>query len=70
MLHQRFQTGAPAPSSTALRIYNEVATVLLVGIVFLVVLKSALAMFWGLVGLVGFSAVLMVAIAAFRARRG
>jgi len=70
VLHRRFQTGAPAPSSTALRIYNEVATVLLVGIVFLVVLKSALAMFWGLVGLVGFSAVLMAAIAVFRARRG
>lgn len=38
-------------SSQQLRFWNEVATLFLVSIVFLIVLKNALSMVWGLVGL-------------------
>src|SRR5688572_12226609 len=57
-------------SSFQLRIWNEVATLFLVGIVFLVVLKSMLDMLWGLAGLVAFSFLLMAAIMVYRKLRG
>lgn len=40
-------------SSQQLRFWNEVSTLFLISIVFLIVLKSALSMVWGLVGLLG-----------------
>jgi putative membrane protein len=39
-------------SSQKLRFWNEVATLFLISIVFLIVLKNALSMVWGLAGLV------------------
>ena len=53
-------------SSNQLRVWNEVSTVLLVAIVFLVVLKNLLSMVWGLLGLIVFSAVLMAAIMIYK----
>jgi putative membrane protein len=53
-------------SGTQLRIWNEVATIFLVAIVFLVVLKNTLSMVWGLLGLFVFIAVLMSAIALYK----
>lgn len=53
-------------SSNQLRLYNELATVFLVAIVFLVVLKSAMNMLKGLAGLVLFSIVLVLAIRIYR----
>jgi putative membrane protein len=49
-------------SSFKLRIWNEVATVLLFAIVFLVVLKNEIGWFWGVVGLLLFSILLMMGI--------
>ncbi len=49
-------------SSFKLRMWNEVATILLVAIVFTVVLKSAVDWVYGLVGLIVFSAVIMLAV--------
>lgn len=49
-------------SSLQLRLWNEVATVFLFAIVFLVVLKSAVEWVWGVVGLVIFAAVIMGAV--------
>jgi putative membrane protein len=49
-------------SSFKLRLWNEVATVLLVAIVFTVVLKSAVNWIYGLIGLIVFSAVIMAAV--------
>ncbi|MBV6484982.1 MAG: hypothetical protein KFKLKKLM_01527 [Flavobacteriales bacterium] len=49
-------------SSFKLRIWNEVATVLLFAIVFLVVLKNEIGWFWGIVGLLLFSILLMMGI--------
>lgn len=56
-------------SSQKLRIWNEVATVLLFAIIFLVVLRSALSMVYGIAGLLLFSALLMLAIHLYKKRR-
>ena len=49
-------------TSIQLRLWNEGATLLLVAIVFLVVLKSTLDMTYGIVGLVIFGLILMLAV--------
>jgi protoporphyrinogen IX oxidase len=65
VIHARLQRGQVPMSSRSLRIWNEVATLFLVAIVFLVVLKNSLAMIWGVVGLGVFSAVLLAGIAVY-----
>ena len=57
-------------TSTQLRIYNEVATVFLVSIVFLVVVKTGISLVWGLGGLIAFVIILMTAIKVYRELRG
>jgi len=65
------QQGTLRYNSTQLRIWNEVATLFLISIVFLVVLKSSLSMLWGILGLLLFSAILMLAIRIYkRVREG
>lgn len=48
----RLEKGIVKFSSQQLRIWNEVATLFLIAIVFIIVLKNALSMVWGLVGLI------------------
>jgi protoporphyrinogen IX oxidase len=52
--------------SIQLRIWNEVATILLVGIVFIIVLKNAMSLVWGVIGLVLFTVLLMLAIRLYK----
>jgi len=56
-------------SSTKLRLWNEVATILLVAIVFLVVLKTTLSMVYGVLGLVVLGLVMMVFVKIYKNRR-
>ncbi|MCB0409706.1 MAG: CopD family protein [Flavobacteriales bacterium] len=56
-------------SSFKLRIWNEVATVLLFAIVFLVVLKNEIGWFWGIAGLLLFSILLMLGIRVYKKKR-
>ena len=56
-------------SSTQLRLWNELATLFLVAIVFTVILKSAIDWIYGLVGLIVFSAVIMLAVKAYKKQR-
>lgn len=56
-------------SSFKLRIWNEVATVLLFAIVFLVVLKDAIGWVWGIAGLLLFSVLLMIGIKWYKKMR-
>jgi putative membrane protein len=63
------QRGEVRYSSLQLRIINEIATVLLFAIVFLVVLKNTLSMVWGLVGLAVFIVVLLGAIRTYKRLR-
>ncbi|RYF88856.1 MAG: protoporphyrinogen IX oxidase [Chitinophagaceae bacterium] len=60
------QKGIVKYSSNQLRLWNEVATLFLVGIVFLVVLKNTLSMLWGLAALVVFAVALMLAIRIYK----
>jgi putative membrane protein len=53
-------------SSFKLRLLNELATVFLVAIVFLVVVKSTSGLLWGVIGLIAFAAVLMLAVTLYR----
>lgn len=53
-------------TSTKLRLFNEVATVLLFAIVFTVVLKSALNWIFGVVGLLVLSIFLMMAVKLYK----
>jgi putative membrane protein len=53
-------------SSNGFRIWNEVATVLLVAIVFLIVLKNTVDWLYGIAGLVIFAAVLLLAIRIYK----
>ncbi|HSI91651.1 MAG TPA: CopD family protein [Adhaeribacter sp.] len=63
------QTGQVKQSPTKLRIWNEVATIFLFAIVFLVVLKNSLSFIWGIIGLVLFGAILMLAIRIYKKMR-
>ncbi|MEN0054371.1 MAG: CopD family protein [Mucilaginibacter sp.] len=56
-------------TSTQLRLWNELATVLLFAIVFLVVLKSALNWIFGVVGLVSLAVILMIAVKIYKRYR-
>ncbi len=53
-------------SSQQLRIWNEVATIFLVAIVMLVVVKQAMSWLWGLIGLIGFVVILMSTIKIYK----
>ena len=53
-------------SSQQLRFWNEVATLFLISIVFIIVLKSALSMVWGLIGLITISILITVGIRIYK----
>ncbi|WP_316821607.1 protoporphyrinogen oxidase HemJ [Pedobacter gandavensis] len=56
-------------SSFKLRLWNEVATILLVAIVFTVVLKNAVNWIYGLIGLAVFSCVIMMCVKWYKSYR-
>ena len=63
---RNIQKGLYKFSSTQLRVYNEVATIFLISIVFLVVCKSILDMGKGIIGLIIFTFILMSAIRIYK----
>lgn len=71
-LHKIFSQqlkGIFAYTSQQLRIWNEVATIFLVAIVMLAVVKQGMSLVWGLGGLVLFVIVLMSAIRIYKSAR-
>lgn len=66
---KQFQSGEFKYSSMQLRIWNEVATIFLVSIVFLVVLKDLLSMGYGLIGLFLLTFLLGMGIKTYRKKR-
>jgi putative membrane protein len=56
-------------TSFKLRLWNEVATVFLAAIVFLIILKSNTGFIWGMLGLIVFSATLVLAIKIYKKGR-
>lgn len=71
-LHRIFkqqQQGVFKYSSRQLRVWNEVATIFLVAIVMLAVVKQTMSWLWGLTGLILFIILLMSAIRIYRKLR-
>jgi putative membrane protein len=56
-------------SSFKLRLFNELATIFLVAIVFLVIIKSTSGLLWGMIGLFIFAATLMTAVYLYKRQR-
>ncbi|MFK7954068.1 MAG: CopD family protein [Ekhidna sp.] len=65
-LFLQLQKGIAKYSSTQLRIFNEVATLILFAVVFLIVLKNELSWIWGTLGLISFGIILMIAIKIYK----
>ncbi len=63
---KQMQKGIYKWTSTQLRIWNEVATILLFAIVFLAVLKNAVSWIFGLLGLILLSLILMSAVKIYK----
>lgn len=63
------QKGKAVFSSTKLRIWNEISTILLIGIVFLIVVKSAISLAWGLGGLLVLMVIFFVIIKIYKGKR-
>ncbi|OIN58512.1 CopD family protein [Arsenicibacter rosenii] len=69
LIFRQQQTGNLRYSSNQMRIWNEIATIFLFGIVFLVVLKDTLSLLWGLLGLAIFILLLLFSIRFYRTLR-
>ncbi len=57
------------PSSFKLRLFNELATIFLVAIVFLIIVRSTSSLVWGMLGLFIFAALLMAAVFIYKRHR-
>ena len=68
-IYKQQKKGVFCYSSQQLRLWNEVATIFLVAIVMLVVVKQSMSWVWGLVGLVLFVVLLMSAIKIYKVLR-
>ncbi len=68
-MFKKLQQGHMVWSSQKLRFWNEVATILLFAIVFLVILKNMVSVLWGLLGLLVFTVLLMLAISVYKKMR-
>ena len=66
VIYRQQAAGVFKYSSQKLRLWNEVATIFLVAIVLLVVVKQSLSWVWGLIGLILFVIVLMSAIKIYK----
>ena len=65
-IYRKLQNGEISYSSTQLRIWNEVATIILVAVVFLVVKKDQISWLWGTLGIISFAIVLMLAVKIYK----
>jgi putative membrane protein len=69
MIYKKQTAGTFVWGSFKLRLFNELATVFLVGIVFLVTVKSTGSLVWGLLGMIIFAAVMMAFVTIYRNMR-
>lgn len=65
-IYKRLKSGESKLTSFQLRLWNEVSTLFLVAIVFLVVLKNILSMGYGIIGLVGLVILLVCGIKVYK----
>lgn len=65
-LYKQLQKGITKYSSNQLRVWNEVSTIILVSVVFLIVVKNQISWIWGTVGIVGLAVMLMLGIKIYK----
>ena len=65
-IYSQLQNNIVKYSALKLRIWNEVATIILFAVVFLVTLKSAINWIWGVVGILLFGILLMLAVRLYK----
>jgi putative membrane protein len=65
----QLRRGVVRYSSQQMRLWNEVATLFLISIVFIIVLKNALSMVWGIAGLLGVTGLILAGVAAYKRYR-
>lgn len=68
-LFNQLTKGVVRYSSRTLRAWNELATLFLISIVFIIVLKNALSIVWGLAGLLGVSLLILGGMAVYKRYR-
>ena len=68
-VYSKLQKGVTKFSSTQLRIWNEVATIVLVAVVFLIVKKDQISWLWGTLGIIAFAIALMAAVKIYKRLR-
>jgi putative membrane protein len=68
-IFSQLQNNIAKYSSYRLRIFNEIATLLLFAIIFLIVLRNAIDWVWGTLGLISFAIILMIAIKLYKRAR-
>jgi putative membrane protein len=68
-IFNRLKKGDVKYTSQQLRLWNEVPTLFLISIVFLIVVKEALSMVWGLIGLVGVIVLILSGIRIYKKLR-
>jgi putative membrane protein len=69
VMFTHFQKNDVKYSSFKLRMWNELATIFLVAIVFIVIKKDTLSYIWALLGLILFGGMMYLAITIYRKRR-
>lgn len=67
--YRQQKAGIFKPSSFKLRLFNELATIFLVAIVFLIIVKSTSGLVWGMIGLFIFAALLMGGVFIYKRHR-
>jgi putative membrane protein len=65
-IFRQHQRGISTHSPMKLRVINEISTLFLVAIVFLVVMKDAISFIYALIGLIVFAIILMIGIKAYK----
>lgn len=65
-LHTQMNNGIYKYSTTKLRLWNEIATLFLFAIVFIVVLKNTMSWIWGITGLILIGILLMLGIKIYK----
>lgn len=68
-LSRQLGRGRTPMTSTQLRMFNEVATIGLVAVVFLVIVRNMISMLWGVAGLIGLGVLMMIAIKLYKKSR-
>jgi putative membrane protein len=66
VIYSQLQRDIIKYSAFKLRIWNEVATIILFAVVFLVTLKSAINWIWGVIGIILFGVLLMLGIRLYK----